>query len=160
MTRLIVLLAAGVAITAVGVSAHAQVADAPAAAPTPAQTSDFRMFEPTAEEWEKFRSSTRITQQGGEAVYNAVCAGCHMPQGKGAIGAGKYPALADNDLLAGAAYPIHLVVNGQRAMPPFGGLLDDRQVADVVNFIRSSFGNDFIAEHGQATPEDVTEFRP
>ena len=160
MTQFIILLAACVAINAVGATAHAQVADAPPAAPTTAQTSDFRMFEPTAGERERFGSATMITHQGGEAVYNSVCAGCHMSQGEGAFGAGEYPALASNDLLAGAAYPIHLVVNGQGAMPPFGGVLDDRQVADVVDFIRSSFGNDFIAEYGQATPEDVAAARP
>ncbi|MBS3981718.1 MAG: cytochrome c [Rhodobacteraceae bacterium] len=118
------------------------------------------MFEPTVEEWERFRSAAKITHQGGEAVYNATCAGCHMPRGQGADGAGKYPALANNELLAGAAYPIQLVVNGQHAMPPFGGLLDDQQVADVVNYIRSSFGNDFIAEYGEATPEEVAGVRP
>lgn len=159
MTKFITWLAAGVAFTAFtafGITAQAQSTDDPAAA----QTSDFRMFQPTGAEWERFRSADKVTQQGGEAVYNAVCAGCHMPQGQGAIGAGKYPALANNDLLAGAAYPIHLVVNGQQAMPSFGGLLDDQQVADVVNYIRSQFGNDFIAEYGEATAADVAEVRP
>jgi mono/diheme cytochrome c family protein len=118
------------------------------------------MFELTVEEWERFRTAAKITHQGGKAVYDATCAGCHMPQGEGAVGAGTYPAVANNDLLSGAAYPIYLVVNGQHAMPPLGGLLDDRQVADVVNYNRSNFGNDFIAEYGEAKPEDVAAARP
>ena len=44
-------------------------------------------------------------------------------------------------------------------MPPLGGLLDDRQIADVVNYIRSSFGNDFIEEYGEATDEEIAETR-
>lgn len=159
MNRIFTLLVAGIAVTAAGMAAQAQGTDTPAVPDAP-ETSDFRMFEPTVEEWERFRSAAKITHQGGEAVYNATCAGCHMPQGQGAVGAGKYPALANNDLLAGAAYPVHLVVNGQHAMPPLGGLLDDQQVADVVNYIRSNFGNDFIAEYGQATPEEVAGVRP
>jgi mono/diheme cytochrome c family protein len=122
--------------------------------------SEFRTFDPTQEEWENFRSAGDIPHEGGEAVYNAVCAGCHMPDGEGAVGAGAYPALADNELLAAPSYPITLVLYGQGAMPPFGGLLDDRQIADVVNYVRSHFGNDFVAgEFGEVTVEDVAETR-
>jgi cytochrome c5 len=32
----------------------------------------------------------RFTETSGEALYNATCAGCHMPDGKGAVGAGHY----------------------------------------------------------------------
>lgn len=124
-----------------------------------AQTSEFRTFEPTEEEWERFRASGKIAHQGGEAVYNAVCAGCHMPEGQGAVGAGAYPALANNELLAAPSYPIYLILEGQKAMPPFGNLLDDQQVADVVNYIRSNFGNSFIEEYGDATAEQVQETR-
>lgn len=156
MNKIRTLLAASLAVAALGHSATAQVS----ADSTPQQTSDFRLFEPTGADWERFRSTAKITHQGGEAVYLSLCAGCHMPRGQGAIGAGKYPKLANNELLAGAAYPIHLVVNGQHAMPPLGGFLDDQQIADVVNYIRSNFGNDFIAEYGKATPEEVAGARP
>jgi mono/diheme cytochrome c family protein len=122
--------------------------------------SEFRTFEPTEAEWETFRGAGNIPHQGGEAVYNSVCAGCHMPQGEGAEGAGAYPALADNELLDAPSYPITLVIYGQGAMPPFGNLLDDQQIADVVNHIRSHFGNDFVAgDFGEATAEDVAETR-
>ena len=82
-----------------------------------------------------------------------------MPDGEGAQGAGIYPSLAENDLLAAPSYPIYLILEGQGAMPPLGGIMDDQQVADVVNYIRSSFGNDFIDEWGEATAEDVAETR-
>ena len=86
-------------------------------------------------------SPFRFTHQDGEAIYRNVCAGCHMPDGRGASGAGAYPALARNPKLEAAGYPVLLVVNGQKAMPAFGRALDDNQVVAVVNYIRASFGN-------------------
>ena len=86
-------------------------------------------------------SPFRFTHQDGEAIYRNVCAGCHMPDGRGASGAGAYPALARNVKLEAAGYPLLLVVNGQKAMPAFGQVLDDNQVAAVVNYIRANFGN-------------------
>src|SRR3954452_22475125 len=86
-------------------------------------------------------SPFRFTHQDGEAIYRNVCAGCHMPDGRGASGAGAYPPLAGNPKLQAAGYPVYLVVNGQKAMPAFGAQLDDNQVAAVVNYIRGSFGN-------------------
>ncbi len=79
--------------------------------------------------------------QDGKAIYEGVCQGCHMPGGKGAAGAGAYPALAANPRLEGSAYPAVFIINGQGAMPPFGQLLDDRQIVEVVNYIRTNFGN-------------------
>jgi len=44
--------------------------------------------------------------KGGQAIYTNVCQGCHMPDAKGAVGAGMYPALAKNEKLetAGVFY--------------------------------------------------------
>ncbi|AEM42543.1 hypothetical protein, partial [Ketogulonicigenium vulgare] len=42
-------------------------------------------------------------------------------------------------------------------MPPLGALLDDQQVADVVNYIRTAFGNAFADP--AATPEMVSAAR-
>lgn len=141
-------------------AAGAQETQPPVETPEGEPTSDFRTFDPTEAEWENFRAAGDIPHQGGEAVYDALCAGCHMPDGEGAVGAGHYPALADNELLAAPSYPINLVLYGQGAMPPLGGILDDEQVADVVNYIRSHFGNDFVAgDFGEATVEEVAETR-
>ncbi|SDY67323.1 c-type cytochrome [Citreimonas salinaria] len=132
----------------------------PVEVPEGEPVSEFRTFDPTEEEFENFRGAGNIPHEGGEAVYNAVCSGCHMPDGQGAVGAGEYPALADNELLAAPGYPIYMVVHGQAAMPPFGSLLDDQQIADVVNYVRSHFGNDFVeGEFGEAAPEDVAATR-
>src|SRR5215813_11159849 len=91
----------------------------------------------------RFSNPTRFMPQSGEALYADICQGCHMPGGVGAVGAGAYPALARNPKLATTGYPLFLVIHGRKGMPPFGKLLTDQQVAAVVNYIRTHFGNDF-----------------
>ena len=94
--------------------------------------------------------------QGGEAIYKGVCQGCHMPDAKGAVGAGAYPALAKNENLETAAYPVSIVLKGQKAMPFFGLQLNDQQIADVVNYVRTHFGNKY---RDKVKPEDVKALR-
>ena len=100
--------------------------------------------------------STQVAARAGAGVYREVCAACHMPDGKGAIGAGAYPALGGNQKLEVAGYPISLILNGQRAMPGFGRMLDDQQVAAVASYIRTSFGNRFT---GAVRADDVKAMR-
>ena len=90
-----------------------------------------------------FSSPARFMPRDGEVLYRSSCQACHMAEGQGASGAGVYPALARNPKLRTAKYPVFLVVNGTRAMPPFGDQMDDEQVAAVVNYLRSHFGNDY-----------------
>ncbi|ATQ55928.1 c-type cytochrome [Paracoccus yeei] len=104
-----------------------------------------------------FENPSKLTQTDGKVIYDALCAACHMPEGQGAVGAGMYPALAGNENLMAADYPIYVVTHGQKAMPPLGDLLDDAQVAAVVNYIRTSFGNDYAED--PATPESVAAAR-
>jgi len=99
----------------------------------------------------------RFVQQDGAGLYQAICQGCHMPQGQGAKGAGFYPALANNARLASGAYPAYVVLAGLRGMPPFAGRLSDQQVAAVVNHVRTNFGNDY---QDAVTPEAVEGLRP
>ena len=98
-----------------------------------------------------------FTEQGGEAIFKNVCQGCHMPDAKGAVGAGMYPALAKNPKLEVAGYPVSVIVYGQKAMPALGGMFSDQQVADVVNYIRTHFGNNY---KDKVTPADVKATRP
>ena len=94
----------------------------------------------------------KFIMQDGEAIFKNVCQGCHMPDAKGAVGAGAYPALAGNAKLEEAGYPVGIVVHGQKGMPPFGPFLSDAQVAAVVNYVRSHFGNQYS---GKVTAADV-----
>jgi mono/diheme cytochrome c family protein len=104
-----------------------------------------------------FMSAQRFMQRDGEVIYRTVCQGCHMPDARGALGAGAYPALANDPKLAEAGYPVLVVVNGSKGMPPFGKLLDDEQVAAVVNYMRSHFGNSYP---DSVSPADVRSARP
>jgi ubiquinol-cytochrome c reductase cytochrome b subunit len=88
----------------------------------------------------------------GATVFGANCAGCH-----GAAGAGQppvFPPLANNPYVTGDAKEvIHTLnyglngsikvgsttYNGQ--MPAWKGNLTDQQIADVITYIRSSWGN-------------------
>jgi mono/diheme cytochrome c family protein len=99
----------------------------------------------------------RFAETSGEELFANVCQGCHMPDGGGAAGAGNYPALAKDRSLEARAYPVHVVVRGQRAMPSFGSMMNDDQVVAVVNYVRTHFGNQYP---DPVTAEDVRLARP
>jgi mono/diheme cytochrome c family protein len=99
----------------------------------------------------------RFTETTGEELFVSACQGCHMPDGKGAVGAGAYPSLAQDSNLASGGYPVYVVVRGQRAMPPIGAMMSDAQVAAVVNYIRTNFGNQY---RDAVSADDVKRVRP
>jgi len=103
-----------------------------------------------------FSSGYAFVEMSGEELFANVCAGCHMPDAMGATGAGNYPPLAQDRDLEVARYPIDIVVNGRRAMPPFGDMMTDDQVAAVVNYVRTHFGNDY---RDAVTASDVKAMR-
>lgn len=102
------------------------------------------------------RAQDREPYDNGKATYERICQACHMPDAKGAVGAGAYPALAGNGNLANPLYPALVVLRGLKSMPSFSDL-DDRQVADVVNYIRTSFGNEYA---DRVTTQQVKSLRP
>jgi mono/diheme cytochrome c family protein len=101
-------------------------------------------------------SGFAFAEANGEGLYINVCQACHMPDAKGATGAGAYPSLAGDKALEAAGYAIHCVVKGRHAMPPVGAMMTDDQVAAVVNYVRAHFGNDY---HDAATAADVRAVR-
>jgi mono/diheme cytochrome c family protein len=103
-----------------------------------------------------FSSGYRFVEMTGKELFANVCQGCHMPDAAGATGAGSYPSLAGNSNLEAAGYPILIVVNGRRGMPPFGDMMTDGQVAAVVNYLRTHFGNNY---QDVVTARDVRDAR-
>jgi mono/diheme cytochrome c family protein len=97
-----------------------------------------------------------FVEKSGEDLFTNVCRGCHMSDGKGATGAGTYPSLAGDSNLEASGYPVGIVVNGQRGMPPFGAMMSDDQIAAVVNYVRTHFGNGY---RDTVTAEDVRAVR-
>ncbi|WP_306006192.1 Rid family hydrolase [Aquicoccus porphyridii] len=104
-----------------------------------------------------FEGGGGYTSTDGEELYNTFCAGCHMPAGEGASGAGEYPPLSGNPRLEFAAYPITIIVNGQGGMPGLGHLLSDEQVLEVTSYIQSDLGNDYAPD---GTLQMVADTRP
>lgn len=96
------------------------------------------------------------TSTDGAVIYQQVCQGCHMANGRGGAGAGVIPALAGNGKLASAGYPVYIVLNGRGAMPWLGPMLNDVQVAAVVNYVRTHLGNHYT---DAVKPEDVAQQR-
>jgi mono/diheme cytochrome c family protein len=99
-----------------------------------------------------FTSTAGLGHADGADIYGHICQGCHMPGGQGAVGAGHYPKLAGDPALVSWQYAAITVLNGKNGMPPFGLPADqvmetravhlsDAQVADVINYVRSNFGN-------------------
>jgi mono/diheme cytochrome c family protein len=99
----------------------------------------------------------RFTEQTGEQLFASSCQGCHMPDGHGASGAGTYPSLSKDSNLESLGYPVYVIVRGQKAMPPIGMMMSDDQVASVVNYLRTHFGNQYT---DAVTAEDVKRVRP
>ena len=125
---------------------------------TQAQTSDSVLY-------------TRATfkDANGEAIFYNICQACHMPDAKGATGAGNYPALAGNVKLASPQYMAAVILFGRHDMPSFatrpstgegffgGTMLSDAQIADVVNYVRTHFGNHYT---DSITADEVKAMHP
>lgn len=79
----------------------------------------------------------------GEQVYKTNCAACHQLTGKGVPPA--FPALAGNPIANGddASAHIQTVMNGRpgTAMAAYGAMLSDVELAAVITYERSSWGN-------------------
>ena len=97
-------------------------------------------------------AATDPAMVAGMHVYADECAACHMTGGTGEPG--LVPALRASPVVA-ADKPVtltHVVLNGARsvateaaptasAMPAFRGILDDEEIADVLTYVRNSWGN-------------------
>jgi mono/diheme cytochrome c family protein len=102
----------------------------------------------------------------GASVYIDNCAACHRTDGHGY--AKVFPALAGNPVLqttdptslihvvlAGATVPATQTAPSNFTMPAFSWRLNDQQVAAVVSFIRTSWGN----QGGAVTAKEVSDVR-
>jgi len=87
----------------------------------------------------------------GQAVYSRTCIACHQPTGMGLPPV--FPPLAGSEWVAmSPSIPVRNILQGMQGavtvkgvtyngmMPPVAGLTD-RDIADVVTYVRNSFGN-------------------
>jgi mono/diheme cytochrome c family protein len=97
-----------------------------------------------------------IKNANGEQIFHNICQGCHMPDAKGATAAGTYPALTGNPKLASPQYMAAVILFGRHDMPSFAtkpvtarghffedAKLSDEQIAEVINYVRTHFGNTY-----------------
>jgi mono/diheme cytochrome c family protein len=98
----------------------------------------------------------------GKAVYEDNCSSCHQSDGKGR--AGTVPALAGNDVVT-AREPYNVVMailegfpaqGSWGAMGSFAKTLNDDQIADVTNYVRTAWNNQSVPN---ATPWSVSTWR-
>ncbi len=102
----------------------------------------------------------------GDQLYAGLCQPCHGSDGMGTPG--RYPPLVDSEwVVQDAETPTRIVLFGAEGpmevlgetyneiMDPFEHRLDDREVAAVVNYIRTSWGNDAP----EIDPDRVAEIR-
>ena len=88
----------------------------------------------------------------GHGLYIDDCAGCHMENGEGI--AGVFPPLKGNNVVQSKdpETVVHIILSGAKtavtrqdptglAMPAFDWKLSNEQVADLVTYLRSAWGN-------------------
>lgn len=108
----------------------------------------------------------RAAMRTGEAIFADACSACHLSQGNGQPR--LFPPLAGDASVQSrdGTTLIRIVLQGSRspatadkptphAMPAFGWKLNDQQVADVLTYIRNSWGN----ESKQIDASDVRALR-
>lgn len=90
----------------------------------------------------------------GKTVFATNCAACHQAGGTGIPGA--FPALKGNTFVAGDGnLVIATVLKGRGGMPAFAESIDDAQLAAVISYVRTSWGN----QAGAVTVADVAAVR-
>jgi mono/diheme cytochrome c family protein len=110
---------------------------------------------------------TEIHAQDGGQLYALYCSACHNADGKGA-GNGAFPPLAASPyVLADPELAIKIVLHGIHGpidvlgktynleMPPQGAAIVDDQIAAILTYVRSSWGNKASA----VTPDFVKKIR-
>lgn len=101
--------------------------------------------------WQDKQKIPAKTMQNGKKVYETYCAACHQADGNGVPS--MHPPLIKTDYVTGDKKRlINIILNGMNEpikikdqqyntqMMPVNYLTDD-QIADVLTYIRNSFGN-------------------
>jgi mono/diheme cytochrome c family protein len=102
----------------------------------------------------------------GAAIFNDLCSACHQAKGEGVPG--QFPPLAGNrDIFLSADFPARVVLFGLKGKINVGGhvfdaemppleVLSDAQIAAVVGYVRSAWGNAALRPQNMAPVEAAT----
>jgi mono/diheme cytochrome c family protein len=88
---------------------------------------------------------------GSQSYMESGCFVCHGQMGDGGAG----PRLRGDKFLSITDYVIAQILLGRGIMPSFGQTLNDQQIAAVVSYIRTSWGN----KYGEVKPQEVAQIR-
>lgn len=81
-----------------------------------------------------------LAAEDGASLFQENCSACHQAKGEGVPGA--FPPLAGNKFVVGDPKgPAYVLTHGRGGMPNFSDDLDDQQMAAIINYIRSAWGN-------------------
>ena len=95
-------------------------------------------------------SDPDFAQEVGQQIYADNCAACHQSSGEGIEGV--YPTLVGSDIVTGDAEGVvNILLNGRGGMPSFSSDLSNEEIAAVISYVRTAWGN----EAGAVTPERV-----
>jgi mono/diheme cytochrome c family protein len=100
------------------------------------------------------RKENHLQTGAGKEVYALHCQSCHMEKGQGMEGV--YPPLAKTSYLKDAKKNIKIILEGQsgeitvnskkyNSNMPAQPYLTDKEIADVLTYVRSSWGNKYPA---------------
>ena len=93
-------------------------------------------------------------EMDGKSLFLKNCAACHQPTGKGIPGA--FPALAGNKFVQGKGSEVaSVLLKGRGGMPDFSDSLSDADIATILSFVRSNWGN----KAGGLTADEVLSLR-
>ncbi|MDB5986709.1 MAG: coxB [Nevskia sp.] len=78
--------------------------------------------------------------KAGATLYAGKCAACHQAAGQGMPP--TFPSLVGDKVVTGpAAAHVSQILKGKNAMPPFGPMLSDDEIAAIATYERNSWGN-------------------
>jgi mono/diheme cytochrome c family protein len=101
-----------------------------------------------------FGSAAFAQAPTGQELFKENCSACHQVTGKGIPGA--FPALAGDPYVVGPPELVAgTVVHGRGGMPTFGPELSDVQIATILTYVRSAWGN----QASPITPDMVAKVR-
>lgn len=97
------------------------------------------------------QANTTQLRTEGQTIFAQSCASCHGAEGQGGTG----PRLAGHPQVQNPQHLVQVITQGIGYMPAVGANFSNRQLAAVITYVRTSFGNNF----GAVSEQQVAQLR-